>query len=230
MKNFTTDKLFGFWFEETELDSGPAFFGGDTLYGGAICPNCKDHLFPLLTIDLHSDQLVSYKHISKNRYIPLFYCWTCGEFEGGRPTFFYEFSINSIKYLKYPKGKKQTDWPYPNYGRIFAKVYLKLNAHNYEDISYLNQIIQNQIHWIDVPDKNWGILKHYQLLYNPILEEYKELMEKLDCPKCFMEMYFLGKFADQISVEKTFVGDDSPIMVFHICPKCQIIGTYHYVD
>lgn len=231
MSHYLRKDFYGFYIKEVESEETDHYYGGKEIFKGAICPNCERQLTPLLTIKINDEIRSIIRNIPKSiEKIPLFYCWTCDLFEEKDIVFYYSFDSNSIKYHQAPKGKKVDSWPYKDYPSFFQKIGIELVKYSKEEYQLYLEVCSGKLNWLDVINQNRAILADNTILDNPCFINNKGNMKRISCPLCNKKMKYFGKFGDSEKMQNKFIGNYSPVMVFHFCEECCVIGTYHYVD
>jgi hypothetical protein len=214
------------------------FFGNHDIRG-AVSPNTGKPLVLFLTIDLN-DRRVSIPR-SPIPNVFLLYSWRCYISQGD---FYYQIDgANSIKILEYQKGLWEddgpncSDFPYEPYPEYFpeAKAQLVKVSERYQAfICSVNTEGRDAIEdlpydiYRDVTDP-----KH-QLGGEPYLIQgfcnERSGGEARTCPICRQTHPFFATVADYASGGLSLCGNSCVQVVFHYCPRCQVVGAYHECD
>ncbi|MCK6602779.1 MAG: hypothetical protein L6Q77_13265 [Bacteroidetes bacterium] len=231
MHYYKNENFFGFYIKEVDSVDTDHFFGGNEIINGAFCPNCERLLTPLFTIKVTDEIRGIMKFIPESlEIIPLFYCWTCDLFEENEIVFYYSVGPNCVKYLKVPKGKKVDGWPYKNYPPFFERIGVELIKYSRKEYQVYIDVCTGKFNWLDVINENMIIFSDNTILNNPCFIDNKGHLKTIKCPICCKPMKYLGKFGDSLKMQNKFIGNSSPVMVFHFCEVCCTVGTYHYID
>ncbi len=207
----------GYWLKPAGARATHSFCGPQST-PGAVCPNCRKPLLRFLRLDRRDARLGICS--TSSGFLPFFFCWRCNV---AQEKFYYRVGDESVELLKWGKKGVERDFPYPDYLIFFPhtpvdlKALLPIEQHTLE---LLNRGIE--------PPRDLAYLEEpsHQVGGEPYLLQ-QNLETTIECVGCGAAMPFLGCIADDAFGKGKFTGNPYVQVVFHFCPRCEVICAYH---
>jgi hypothetical protein len=218
----------GYFVEYKSSDTIPSpthLFCGEHHVTGAWCPNCDKPLVRLLELSTEDQrlELSNWRHLA----VPLFYCWTCNMAHS--PLQYQLLRDGEIRLLLFAEGGAVGDHPYNDYPRFFPGALAQLVPVSGQDQDLIRGLNAQTV------DK-WEILRSRPELTVPrhqvggeprlMLPEIYE-SEPRYCELCGDRMPLLASIGNNCLDPRGIVGTDFVQMLFHVCPRCSVVGAEH---
>ncbi len=196
-----------------ELGNGPHRLCGDHRFDSALCPNCRHKLLHVATLNVKADTLLS-DLASREQKLVLLFCWRCPAAKRLQ----YRVLNDVVAIFEAESGNEEPGFPYAAYPDSFPEISFSLYRAPDEDLTELGDW-NECTHEVEVPRHEiGGQPRTWQSISSPT------------CSACGSIMEYLATVGDANNDPRGFTNNVGVMMLFFVCPHCEVIHATHQVD